>query len=193
MHNIVATEGIVLRKSSRGEASVSASILTRHLGLISVFARSARRSESKLRYALEPFTRARFSLVLGVRGWKLTGALDISRALFLVSTERRATAARIARLLLRLLPEGDSQEALYTTVGEGLATLAHSQNAEVAESIECVLVLRILFCLGYLPHAPELLPFLEGDFSTVELAAEVKHSRERLILAINESLSASGL
>ncbi|HWB34066.1 MAG TPA: recombination protein O N-terminal domain-containing protein [Candidatus Paceibacterota bacterium] len=193
MHALVVTEGVVLGKRGVGEANIFLAILTRERGLLKASARSARREASKLRYALEPLTLATYTFVRGKHEWKLIGAQDAERLLPADTplVARRATA-RAARLLLRLVHGEEKNDALYTTFSEGLRALAAAA-PEALPHIETVLVLRVLAHLGYLPQTPELAPFMEGDFFSHELAAEVERSRAILAKAINDSLSATGL
>lgn len=193
MHKILATEGIVLAKRGAGEANTLVAILTQDLGLVRGSARSARVEQSKLRYGLETLTRGKFSLVRGRYEWKLVGAEHLSREYMAVSPLRRRALGRISRLLLRLIHGEDAVEGLYQTVEEGLACLSRAHTEADAEGIECVLVLRILAHLGYLPRTPAITPFIETDFFSLELAAAATRSRTLLIRTINESLSATGL
>ena len=71
--------------------------------------------------------------------------------------------------------------------------MAAAANEKDAQAVECVLVLRVLAHLGYLPHTEELAPFIADTFFSVELAAEAAKSRTLLIRTINESLQQSGL
>ena len=80
---------------------------------------------------------------------------------------------------------------LYKTVREGFMTLAHTE--ENADSVECVLVLRILGHLGSPPDPPALAPFVEDDKFSPELALQASASRKLLIKLINDSLQATGL
>lgn len=182
----------MLGKRGVGEANTLVSLLSDDLGLVRVSARSARLAKSKLRYGLEPLTSGRFSLVRGKFEWKLVGVQDLSRTHLADSPMRRRAVGRIARLLTRLIPGEESVPELYATVSEGLRYLAHSDD-EQAEHIECMLVLRILSHLGYLPQTAEIRPFLEQDFFSLELAAQAARSRSLLIRTINESLGATGL
>ncbi len=194
MHNIIVTEGIVLQKRGVGEANTRVAFLTRDLGLVRASARSARVEHSKLRYGLEALTSGRFSFVRGKHEWRLVGAEKVSRAHLLASTPERVRAlGRIARLLLRLVAGEEPLPELYSSVAEGFEYLSRAQSGADAEAIECVLVLRILSHLGYLPHTPQIAPFVESDFFSIELAAEAARSRALLIRAINESLGATGL
>ncbi len=197
MHKLFVSDGIVLGKRGLGEANTLVAILTRELGLVKAVARSARRETSKLRYSIEPLSRGTYSFIRGKHEWKLTGALGIDDPWRSpqVSTEGRRAAGRIARLLLRLIPGEEESLALYDTVAQGLAALVQASkgNSWNAEHIETVLVLRILSHLGYLPQTPELRPFIEEDFFSLELRSEVEASRALLRKAINESLGATGL
>ncbi|MEI7719635.1 MAG: recombination protein O N-terminal domain-containing protein [bacterium] len=219
MHKIFVTEGLVLVKRGAGEANTTVALFTKELGLIRASARSARLAKSKLRYGLETLTQARFSLVRGRYEWKLVGVEGPERALLVLPknsenaetegaeqgsfthTQRRASLARITKLLLRLIHGEESVPELYALVTDGLTHLARAESQKDAESIECVLVLRVLANLGYLPQTTELAPFMPnpsagppvGGFFSLELADEVARSRPFLIRTINESLTATGL
>ncbi|KKW35815.1 hypothetical protein A2852_00785 [Candidatus Adlerbacteria bacterium RIFCSPHIGHO2_01_FULL_54_23] len=185
MYEKTATDGIVLRKRGVGEANLRVAILTREFGLVVASARAARAEASKLRYGLEPLTSARFCLIRGRHEWRVTEAHGI-RPLGL-----SAQSGRIAQLLLRLVHGEEKNPQLFDEVSEGLRALAATKEPH-AEAIECVLVLRILFALGYLPHTQALAPFIEGGFS-IELSAKAIESRSLLVRTINESLQMTGL
>ena len=193
MYELKVCEGIVLGKRGVGEANVLVSILTRDLGLVRALARSARAENSKLRYGLEPLTRARFSFVRGKNEWKLTGVEQVSRASLSSTVAQARQAGRVAKLLQRLIHGEEVAPALYESVASGLKALTGAPGEAEAESIESVLVLKILYHLGYLPHTDELKSFIDADFFSYELAAEATASRRLLMRAINESLHATGL
>ncbi|MDO8548374.1 MAG: recombination protein O N-terminal domain-containing protein [bacterium] len=210
MHKIFITDAIVLGKRFSGEATTTLALLTRDLGLLRASARSARVEKSKLRYGLQVLTKGRFSLVRGKNEWRLTSVSQVSREYislpFLQPTagiSRHLAFGRISKLLLRLVAGEEHTPALYTSVIEGFSYLAAAQSetdadpsrrgeAE-AEAIECVLVLRILAHLGYLPQRQELLPFVADSLFSLELTAQAAKSRSLLIKVINESLGATGL
>jgi len=193
MHRVFVTEGLVLSKRSSGEANTIATILTLELGLLRAKAAATRKEESKLRYGLEPLSLGRFSFVQGKYEWKLTGVENTSHELFPKERTARVAAGRIAKLLLRLIHGPEEGRALFSTVTLGLSLLAQASSEIEAQSIECILVLRILSHLGYLPHTPALLPFVEGDLASAELAMTAASSRAFLIRTINESLIQTGL
>lgn len=192
MHKLFVSEGIVLGKRGAGEANTLVAILTHEYGLLRASARAARREDSKLRYGLESLSSGTFSFIRGKHEWKLTGMQHVSHKLIAKNTKGRQAAGRVARLLLRLIHGEEHSSALYTTVREGLEALTKVEPEHI-ENIEVVLVLRILSHLGYLPHTPELEPFIEKDFFSLELASEIKRSRALVVRAINDSLGATGL
>lgn len=193
MHKKFITKGLVLGKQGLGEANIAVMLLCEELGLVRAAARSARHERSKLRYGLEVLTEGRYSLVRGKQEWRLVGVEEVSRACIGRAVPHRTRAGQIGRLLLRLMPGEEGNRALYVSVVEGLRALARVESEEDATATECVLVLRILSHLGYLPQLPEIAPFVESDFFTQDLALQAKHSRAFLIKLINDSLSASGL
>jgi DNA repair protein RecO (recombination protein O) len=193
MHHIHITEGIVLGKRDVGEANTLVSIFTKELGLIRAAARSTRVEKSKLRYGLEPLTHARFSFVRGKRDWRLVGAEHAMHSAVGPTLLRRQAAGRISKLVTRLVQGEEPVPALFISLSEGLVFLANAANDQDAQAIETVLVLRILAQLGYLPHTPELTPFISDQLFSIELAAAAAQSRALLIKAINESLQQSGL
>lgn len=192
MHKVLTSEGIVLGKRGVGEANTLVAILSPGMGLVRASARSARREVSKLRYGLEPLTLARYSLVRGKSEWKLVGVEHVSRECAPPSAMGLTRAGKVSRLLLRLIQGEEHIPEIFATVTEGFRTLARVEDSE-AEAVECVLVLRILAHLGYLPQTAELAPFINEDFFSLELSSLVKKSRNTLIRTINESLNATGL
>lgn len=193
MHRIYITDAIVLGKRFSGEATTTLALLTRELGLVRASARSARVEKSKLRYGLQLLTRGRYSLVRGKHEWRLTGVEQVSREYLSPQLPKRLAFGRISKLLLRLVAGEEHTPALYTSVSEGFSYLASAETGTDAEAIECVLVLRILAHLGYLPQRQELLPFVADSLFSLELTAQAAKSRALLIKTINESLGATGL
>lgn len=191
MHQKYITEGLVLSKLGVGEANTLVFLLTEELGLLRAKAVSARREASKLRYGLEPLTHARYTLVRGKAEWRLTGVDEVSRAFVGAAPAQRKRLGQVSRLLLRLVAGVEPSRELYRLVRGGFEALARTEVD--ADSVECVLVLRILAELGYLPALPAVEPFVEDDSFSPELARQAAASRKLLIKLINESLQASGL
>lgn len=193
MHRIHVSRGIVLGKKPLGEAHTLVSVLTEDRGLLRAKATSTRAESSKLRYGLEPLTFGRYSFVEGRYEWKLTGVDEVTREFFSSHAHSRIAAGRAGKLLLRLIRGEEESRALFATVREGLSALARASSQEESATVECILVLRALSHLGYLPQTRALEPFMSGDFPSAALAVSEQASRAFLIRTINESLMQTGL
>lgn len=191
MYIVVVTPGLVLHKRPLGEGSASVFLLTPALGLVRARAQGARLQKSKLRYGLEPLTTGRYSLVRGKQEWRLTGVEEPSRECMRATLPQRKRLGQVSRLLLRLVLGAQPSPELYQTVRHGFEQLARIE--QDADAVECVLVLRILGHLGYLPELPLLQPFIESDTFTPELRAQALASHKLLVRLINDSLQATGL
>ncbi len=193
MHPLFVTRGIVLSKRNIGEAHTLVTILTKELGLVRAKATSTRAEQSKLRYGLESLTSGRYTFVRGRYEWKVTGVESVSREYVPHSASCRSALGRVSKLLLRLVRgEGESKE-LFETVSQGFALVAQTSDQEQVSATECVLVLRILMHLGYLPQTEVLQPFTEGAMHTSVETLRGRASHAFLIRAINESLMQTGL
>jgi DNA repair protein RecO (recombination protein O) len=192
MYRLFVSEGIVLGKKGVGEANVLVYILTKEFGLLRARVQSARVEHSKLRYGLEPLTLGMFTFVQGKKEWRLVGS-EPKQKLTSPRSYQRQRAGQVTKLLSRLIHGEEPLPELYKTIAEGLSYLSRVEGREETDNLECVLVLRVLSHLGYLPQTPLLRPFIENDFFSLELAAEAARSRALLIRTINESLGATGL
>ena len=127
----------------------------------------------------------------GKAEWRLTGVDEVSREFLGTTPAQSKRLGQVSRLLMRLVLGAEHTPELYKTVCGGFESLAHTE--ENADSVECVLVLRILAHLGYIPELPALAPFVEDDKFSPELALQAAASRKLLIKLINDSLQATGL
>ncbi len=188
---VYSSRGIVLMKQGMGEANTSALILMEAYGLVRLRAQSARRSEGKLRYALEPMTEGTYSFVRGAQSNRLIGAQAETVLLNMNTTASRRTAGQIGRLLLRLLPGEESEPELFRMVHAGFIFMTTCAPEDLPEA-ECILVLSILSKLGYLSEEASLAQFAEAPL-TQEGIAQMRTIRPSAVRAINHVLSLSGL
>jgi DNA repair protein RecO len=193
MHPVVVTEGIVLLKRNVGEANTVISVLTETHGLIRAKAASTRAEKSKLRFGLEPLTLATFSFVEGRHEWKLVGVEGVAKVGGNKAPKSRASLGRVIKLISRLVQGEERVPKLFEDTKIGLHSLAEASSEAELQSIECVLVLRILSDLGYLPQEEKLQPFLASVEYPQELTHKAHASRSYLIRMINDSLSHTGL
>jgi recombinational DNA repair protein (RecF pathway) len=190
-HRVYTTDGVVLRKEGVGEKSISALILTPEFGLLRVRAQSARGSEGKLRFALEPMTLGTFSFISGRFGARLVGAQAHEHLLPDNLHASRGALGNITRLLVRLLPGEEAHQSLFEAIVEGFRFMKSSSESHIPHA-ECALVLCILRELGYLPEDQKLARFAEGTLS-VELLTELEHAKPHAVRTINQVLSSTGL
>ncbi len=188
MYEVAVFDGVVLGKRNYREADSLVWLFTSQ-GLLRAKATGVRKEESKLRYGIEPLTRARYSVVRGKHEWRLVGVEAVSRSYVSAPFAGRQAIARVARLLGRLIHGQEPSAELHATVLSSFDALAA---AESPEAVEVVAVLRILSHLGYLPQTDALAPFIDSEFS-VELSAKALEAKALLVRTINESLQATGL
>jgi len=196
MYHLYHTPALVLGSVPRGEGSKLVSLFTRELGLLTAAAQSAREERSKLRYGLQDFSYTEVTLVRGKEFWRLTRAectLNVAKELC-ASPAAARMVGRVCALLRRLLAGEERNEPLFDALGAGFRFIVGKPDAQSVEGTEIVLVLRILYFLGYLAPRGEFDPFLTHavlwDESVISKALLF---RTLAISEINESLKASQL
>lgn len=181
------TSAIVLARTPLAEASALLYALTPEFGLIKARAQGVRKPGAKLAPAIQTLTEHDAILVRGKEGWRLSGAVLAEDWFHALSTQKRACAGRIARLLLRLV-RGESQGTeLFSIFRAFLEALTTLTDAEV-EHTELLVALHLLRELGL--DAGEMPVSNAYDADTM---AFVSVNRKALITRINHGISASGL
>ena len=161
-YHLYHTDAFVLGSAPSGEGSKTISLFTRELGFLFASAQASREERSKLRYGLQDFSYSNVSLVRGREFWRLTHAELVENVANELSGTPDAVRmlGRIGKLLRRLLAGEERNEPLFVAVREGLQFIATKPDTSALEGIEIVLVLRILYLLGYLAPRWEFDPFL---------------------------------
>lgn len=164
-YHIYTTRGIVLSERAVGEADRIYSILTRDLGKLQARAIGVRKSVSKLRGNIEPFSLSSISFVKGKEYWRLTSAQ------FIQNISASPSVARPLALVEKLVQGEDPHPELFDTVEQEVsrATL------DTDEMFEIHLVSKILYHLGYVK---------ESDLNL---------DKKSLIKAVNNGLQSSHL
>jgi DNA repair protein RecO len=197
-YHLYHTLGFVLKSFPRGEGNQSFALFTRELGLVQASATSVREERSKLRYGLQECSLSELTLVRGKESWRITGAslLESVCHTFSSSPVHLQMFARVFRLLLRLLAGEEKNERLFDTLVEACtyAGERHAQNAKAHADIEVVLVLRILYLLGYLAPRNEFRTVLSDSSKWSDsLLSDTRMFRTLALRDINQSLKASQL
>lgn len=188
MRHKYATPGIVLARTSLGEASVSLSLLTSELGLVRARVQGLRRSGAKLQSALQTFSEFDAVLVRGKEGWRISGAVPATNWFRMLSIPARKRVARIGTLLLRLVHGEVHDPRLFDTFSDFVTTLGALSEDE-QETAECLVVLRLLHVLG---HDAGAIPGSLKGYEKLVLE-EVRTARKALIARVNHGIAASGL
>lgn len=192
-YHIYTTDGIILKRTTFGEANVLLYILTSDLGLIIASARSARLAVSKLRPALQEYAFVSISCIKGKNGWKVTNVVEMSNFYFGSKDYQSRIFSQISSVLLKMIPGESPQKEIFQTVKSGFDFLL-SLKEEESKSLEVLLVFRVLHQLGYVGdgrYTDSLLKNTKNwDIQTLE---ELNKNKKDVILLINKALKESQL
>jgi DNA repair protein RecO (recombination protein O) len=189
MRHKYETRGIVLSRTSLGEANALVTILTPEIGLIRARAQGVRRSGAKLSAALTTFAESDFVLVRGKEGWRIAGGV-LMENWFLKMREllSRQRVGRVTGLFLRFVAGEEHDPKLFLILEGFLRVLTELPESE-HDAAEILAVLRVLTALGLdtggLPEETELFSSYTLDLIT--------QNRSKYIARINNGISASGL
>src|SRR3990167_360760 len=185
MYQKYHTEAIVLGNRERGESDRVFTLYTEEFGLVRARASAVRSEKSRMRYALQNYSRSHVALVRGKHGWRIGGAVAIEGA---SGTGGIATFARIARLVLRLVVGEERNDYLFAALSEARCALAKSAS-DICPTIEIVCVARILFALGYLSsEAFKTTLFTHTGYAS-EHVREAEALRETLLSSVNRAIA----
>ena len=195
-HTLYSTECIVLGGVDSGEANRYISLFTRDIGLVRAVAKSVREEKSKLRYSLQDFSITYATLVRGKEVWRITGAEELYNLHNELKneSEKLFTVTQILNLLQRLVHGEEKNDYLFDTLSHGLEFVRDNEiNKEMLKSFEHLIVLRILYSLGYIAkknNFDELLQLTQVNESLLE---NTESKRKDIIFAINRALKEAHL
>lgn len=167
-----------------GESSMSISLLTPDFGLVRARAQNVRGMSAKLAPALQTLSQCEGMIVQGKEGWRLSGAISLKNWFFDLSLTARPRAARVALLILRLVPGETKDPALFEAFRQFLDVLT-TCSVEDQDLAECLCVLSILHTLGF--DAGEVPAF------GADALGFVRENRQNIVMRINNGITASGL
>ncbi len=196
MYSIYTTEGIILSATYSKEADRVYRIFTKEFGLILAEAKGVRKIDSKLRYSLQLFSLADFSLVRGKDKWRITSASLKKNIFFDLNGYKdcRAIFCRVASLILRLIHGEEKNELLFEYLKKSAEFLIEKKPADaVLQSFEYLSVLRVLHALGYLGDTAFWRAFLDNPSFEEELLSKISLNKKEAISAINKSIKESHL
>lgn len=177
-YQMYTTRALILSSRERSAADRVVRMFTETAGMVDARAAAVREEKSKMRYALQPLSFARVTLVRGKREWRVTGA-EPDQNLFFAATDRtcRAGIVHIARTLERLVRGEEEARSLFTLIEDGVLHL----RTESHEDASRILVLRALATLGYVAPSVQLVPLVDAP----TLASALAHAQPGLRLHID--------
>ena len=190
-----STLGIILKRTGTGEANIYVHILTRDLGLIIATAQSARLHTSKLSSALTEYSLVSITCIKGKQGWKITDARSPHNYYFkeVSFIHVQFLLAQISVFLLKMIPGEEAHAEIFDIVRAGFDFL-DSVPITTSTEFELLLVLRILYILGYVAKNSETKSFLNNmTLWNDEVLLQVMHTRKTLAFIINYALKESHL
>jgi len=190
MYEKYQTDALVLGSRESGENDRSFALYTSDFGLARARASAVRKESSRMRYALSHYAFANLGLVRGKRGWRIAGAAAIRG----VRGDTRGVAAfaRIAELVMRLVPGEEKNEYLFAALSEAHAALMVPQ-CDAFGTIEIVCVARILFALGYISVEALQTALFSHTAYTGESLLEAETMKDRLLSSINKAIAETQL
>jgi len=202
-YHIYTTDAIILKRTPIGEANAYFHILTEDFGLIIASAQAVRKSISKLRPALQEYSLVSISCVKGKNGWKVTNVVEKNNLFFSVPVFARHVMAQVVSVILKMIPGEASHPEIFQTVRTGFEFLVSvaNQSAEArakAErdipNFECLIVLRILYHLGYVVWGDHTKEFLKNTQEwNDDILNNISVQKKEVIALINKALEASQL
>jgi recombinational DNA repair protein (RecF pathway) len=194
MYQKYHTEVLVLSVIAKGESDALVVLMTRDFGLVRARATGLRNESSKMRYALQPYSRSTASLIKGARGWRVAGA---SARAVATPGSGLAAFARASDLMQRLVQGEEKNERLFDVLDE--AHRACMEHGAATPTIEIVTVARILYALGYLSLEALQIPeqigttlFGHNVFSSEAVQSAEAH-KDTMLKTINRALSETHL
>jgi|ERR1700733_9270817 DNA repair protein RecO len=190
MYQKYNTDALVLGSREHGEADKAFALFTKDFGLVRARASAVRNERSKMRYALQKYSRANVSLIKGKRGWRVAGAAATKSA----SGDLRgiSTFARISELVLRLVHGEEKNEYLFAALSEAHDALMVPQ-CDAFGMIEIICVARTLFALGYISSEALSTALFTHTAYTGESLLEAETMKDKLLLSINKAIAETQL
>jgi DNA repair protein RecO (recombination protein O) len=144
------TEAIVIKKTKLGEADTILTLYTPNLGKIQGFAKSLRKTKSKMAGHLELLTHSQISLVRGRNLDTVTGAQTIDSFLPLKSDLELTSAALYATELVNQFAADDVEdEPVFQLLLATLQRLSQGQNSDL---VLRYFEIQLLDLVGYRPQ-----------------------------------------
>lgn len=189
MYQKYNTEAIVLGSREQGESDRVFALYTKDFGLVRARASAVRKETSRMRYALQSYSRTHVSLVRGKQGWRAGGATAGKEK---IEGKNLPAFARIASLVLRLVAGEGQNPYVFATLADAHSTLSKCDD-DARATIELVCVARILYGLGYLSEEALSTTLFAHTSYALEHVREAESLREKLLATVNRAINETHL
>lgn len=155
-YNIYDTEALVLKSFLQGEESRTVLLLTREFGCLYARAQGVRKIQSKLRFGTVDSSLVSVGLLSGKTGWRITYLVPRDNFYFSLRKSSLAQSAvvKIMSVCTHLVGEGKDNQEIFDAVVDGFFKMLKNINKkEEIKIIERLIMLRILFVLGYVEYS----------------------------------------
>ena len=194
MNHIYTTKAIIIKSLPKGEANKFYFLLTKDLDFIKATAQGVRLDKSKLKGHLEEMTLVSISLVKGKEMWRITSVETILQNNFLKNPKKLVIIKNIFSLLLRLLHGEEKNEELFDCVDSFYRFISDNEfSSDAARNLETIVVMRILYYLGYFEKPFDLSDFTEKNELSMDLLNSFNDKRKLAIGEINKALEETHL
>lgn len=192
-YHVYTTDGLILRRTPFGEANVVLHILTKDFGLIIASAQGVRLPKSKLCSVLQEYALITVSCVKGKNGWKITNAVEKENLYFSYPEYTRKVMSQIVSVLMKMIPGESRHPEIYDVVVSALTFLKSTTKDEI-NNFEILLMLRILYLLGYVGNDEKTKVLLDNTNEwKAEIFEIVKLNKANIVFLINKALRESHL
>lgn len=195
MHDIHTTDGLVIYSRPQGEANRLVYVFTKGFGLIVAIAQGIRFEKSKLRYNVQDYTFSTFSLVHGKEFWRIVGASELILGNKSDQKTKQAILSRISQILIRFVQGEEKREDIYECLLNFSVFIDDHTDLkeEVLTTSESLLLIRILYRLGYVGKSQDYNEFiLDTHFDPKNIETLIT-KRADINRIINSSLKESHL
>lgn len=194
MYTIHQSHSFIIDVMDTGEKNKFFWLFTRDFGLIHATAQSVRSVSSKLNPHLQIYNIAIVEFVRGKDVWRITNALDseYNTPFTKLNKKSQEMYAKIALLLRRLYVGEESHPELFDALVEGFQKISKTFDQKTLEAVYIILVVKILYYLGYWESNKEYYPFHASSLSP-EIIEKTLHKKNDLEERIKQSLRESHL
>ena len=162
MNHIYTTKAFIIKSLPIGEANKLYFLLTKDLGFIKATAQAVSSHKSKLKGHLEDFCMVKISVVKGREIWRITNVETEIQKPFSRNADKFSIVKDIFSLLLRLLHGEEKNEQLFNYAESFYEFLSKNDlSKNNLKNLEVLMVLRILYSLGYLKTIPDFFVFVD--------------------------------